>query len=132
MPLNILLPIVVLGIAGIAALLHLLGYSRPKRIASELEARALWAREFPAHPAQTVLVAQDGHAALIQTPQGTGLVWTIGADATARRLQNANATRTASGIRVYLHDFTAPSVSIHLSAHEASTWLARTKGSTPQ
>lgn len=35
MPLNILLPMVIVGIAGIVLLLHLLGLSRPARFETE-------------------------------------------------------------------------------------------------
>ena len=42
MPLSILLPMVILGIAGIAVLLHVLGLSRRATLSDAAAARAAW------------------------------------------------------------------------------------------
>jgi len=122
MPLSILLPMVVLGIAGIAVLLHLLGLSRRAVLADEAAARAAWLREFPADAPIHVTLCHDRSAALIETGQGPGVVWPMGADTTARYLTGARARRTKTGLRLDLPDYTAPRVHLTLDAGEAARW----------
>jgi hypothetical protein len=125
MPLSILLPMVVIGIAGIAVLLHLLGLSRPLRFADAAAARAAWAREFPELPAERVILCHNHAAALIETAQGDGVVWPMGADSTGRLLNGARIEPTAHGVRLHLPDFTAPYVHLHLDPDEAALWLEK-------
>ncbi len=123
MPLNILLPMVVIGIAGIAALLHLLGLSRALHFADPDSARAAWNREFPDTPALQVILCQNKRAALIDTPDGPGVVWSMGADSTARFLTGARAMRKPDGIALRLPDFTAPNLRLRLDPDETNLWL---------
>lgn len=125
MPLHILLPLVVLGIAGITLMLHLLGYSRQIVIRDADHAMQLWQHHWPDDQVHSALVAQDGHAALIETENGTGLVWAFGADAGARLLAGATPSPCGAGLRVRLHDFTAPAITLHLRPDEAGAWQAR-------
>lgn len=122
MPLSILLPMVIFGIAGIALLLHLLGLSRPAVLGSVAEARAAWLREFPEDRPTRILLSHDNHAALIDTPQGHGIVWPMGADTTARYLTGAGITRTGTGLRIDLPDYTAPHILLRLDAEELNQW----------
>jgi len=87
MPLNVLLIIIVGGIAAIALLLHLLGKSRLAVLTQE-DARSAWHRHFPDDEILDLTVAHDGHAALVQTSQGPGLLWSFGADTVARHLRD--------------------------------------------
>ena len=123
MPLHILGIMVVVGIAGIAVLLHLLGLSRPKRFEDEAAARAAWADEFPEVPVNRAVLCRNRAAALVETPQGPGVVWPMGADSTARFLTGARVTRTANGILIRLPDYTAPRIRLSLEADEAEAWL---------
>ncbi|WP_137699650.1 hypothetical protein [Marimonas lutisalis] len=125
MPLSILIPMVVIGIAGIAVLLHLLGLSRPRRFDDEAAARAAWLREFPANPPARVILCHDRSAALIETVQGAGVVWPMGADSTARPLAGARIAPAAGGIIIHLPDFTAPRIRLRLDADEARQWLSK-------
>ena len=118
MPLSILLPMVVTGIAGIVVLLHLLGLSRTATLTDEAAAERAWLREF---------LCQNRTAALIETAQGRGLVWPMGADTTARYLRGARITRTATGLCITLPDYTAPRIRLHLAAQEADQWPAYLK-----
>ncbi|SLN64092.1 hypothetical protein PEL8287_03516 [Roseovarius litorisediminis] len=122
MPLSILLPMVVIGIAGLVLLLHLLGLSHPATLTGDADARAAWAREFPDDTATRVILSHDHHAALIETARGTGIVWHMGADTTARYLAGAHITRTARGLRIDLPDYTAPHINLTLDADEADKW----------
>lgn len=124
MPLSLLLPMVILGIAGIALLLHLLGLSRPALIASEAAARAAWLREFPEDTPTRVTLSHDNHAALIDTVQGHGIVWPMGADTTARYLTGAEVTRTPTGLNIDLPDYTAPRIRLRLDESELERWPA--------
>ena len=127
MPLSILLPMVVLGIAGIAVLLHMLGLSRPAVLQDEGAARAAWLDEFPADTPLRVVLSHDNHAALIETAQGHGIVWPMGADTTARYVDGARITRTATGLRFDLADYSAPRIHLTLDAAEITRWPALLK-----
>jgi len=127
MPLSILLPMVVLGIAGIAVLLHLLGLSRRAMLADEAAARAAWLREFPADAPINVTLCHDRSAALIETARGCGVVWPMGADTTARALDGARLSPTRTGLRIDLPDYTAPRIHITLDKDEAARWQATLK-----
>lgn len=128
MPLTILLPMVVIGIAGIALLLHLLGYSRQVEIASAGDAARLWLENWPEDEVQDATVAADRHAALVHTGRGTGLLWSFGADTAGRLLHGAEAKQNGHGVVVHLHDFTAPSVTLHLRPEEVPAWIAEIEG----
>ena len=121
MPLYILLTLVIGGIAGIALLLHLMGKSAPLVMSSE-DARAAWHRHFPDDEIKDALITGDGHAALIRTSQGPGLVWSFGADTVARHLRDFDVIEAPDHLRVIFHDFTAPKVTLHLDENERQHW----------
>ena len=122
MPLSILLPMVTLGIAAIAVLLHLLGLSRRATLPDVAAARAAWLREFPTDAPIHVTLCDNRSAALIATETGRGVVWPMGADTTARYLTGARLTATSSGLRLDLPDYTAPCIHIALDPDEAAAW----------
>lgn len=124
MPLTILLPMVIIGIAGITLLLHLLGLSRRATMRDEQAARAAWLMEFPEDTPLRVVLSHDHHAALVDTNKGHGIVWPMGADTTARYLDGAQITRTAKGLRIDLPDYTAPHIHLALDAGEIALWPA--------
>ena len=127
MPLSILLPTVIIGIAGLTVLLHLLGLSRPASLVDEVAARAAWAREFGDDPATRTILSHDHHAALIETANGNGIVWPMGADMTARYITGAQITRTDKGLRIDLPDYTATHIYLRLDAGEVEKWPALLK-----
>lgn len=122
MPLTILVPMVVLGIAGITLILHILGLSRRALLADQAAARLAWLDEFPDDAPIRIVLSHDHRAALIETEKGRGVVWPMGADTTARYIDGAQVTRTASGLRVDLADYTAPHIQLSLDADEAENW----------
>lgn len=130
MPLQILLPMVVAGIAGIVLLLHLLGRSELARFDDEASARQAWLREYSDAPPTRVILSHDRHAALIETEYGSGVVWPMGMDTTARYLSGADIQRTKDGLRVDLPDFAAPRIRLRLDDDEADLWptFMRKKG----
>lgn len=121
MPLEILLVLVVAGIAGIGAALHLLGLSRAAALSEDV-VRQAWVRHFPEDTVQTVHVATSGQAALVNTDHGRGLLWRFGADTVARRLPCQGLERHGKGLRLYFADFTAPSVDVMLTPSEQALW----------
>ena len=123
MALHVLGLLVVAGIAGIALLLHLLGLSRPRRFADEADARAAWHQEFPEVPVARTVLCRNHAAALVETPQGAGVVWPMGADSTARFLTGARIVRREGGIVIHLPDYTAPRIVLSLEPDEADAWL---------
>ncbi len=122
MPLSVLVPMVVLGIAGIAALLHLLGLSAQAPLDSDDAAGAAWLREFPDDPPLRILRCATQAAALVETAKGRGIVWPMGADTTARYLDGARIAPMATGLVVHLPDVTAPKIRLVLAAQEAAAW----------
>ncbi|MCV2888072.1 hypothetical protein [Ruegeria aquimaris] len=124
MPLEILLILVIGGISAIAVILHLTGRSHRAVLLPE-DARAAWHRHFPDDMILGIAVARDGHAALIETEQGPGLLWSFGADTVGRHLRDFDVMDHPHGLRVLFHDFTAPQVTLHLSPDERRDWQAR-------
>lgn len=121
MPLNILLILVIGGISLIAVLLHLLGKSRQITLSPE-DARTAWHRHFPDDQILDLIVAANGHAALVQTDQGPGLLWSFGADTVARHLRDFDVLEMPAHIKVIFHDFAAPSATLHLNDTERPVW----------
>ena len=133
MPLELLLILVVGGIAAIALLLHLTGRSKLKLL-NDAQARQAWLRQFPESPIADLTLAKDGHAALIRTAQEgapLGLVWSFGADTVARFLEDATLGSCKQGLELRLADFAAPTVQLHLAPAEATLWQALIEGHAP-
>lgn len=122
MPLPILLALVIGGISAIALLLHLSGRSALRVIGRD-EAQALWRRHYPDDGVHGVTLAQNGHAALVETDQGPGLLWSFGDDTVARHLRNYDLTETGTGIDIAFHDYTAPHARLRLEQGERTSWL---------
>lgn len=121
MPLPLLLILVGGGIGGIALLLHLLGKSAPVVLTNDA-ARIAWLRLFPDDTVTDITVSGDGHAALISTNHGTGLVWSFGLDTVARYLNDARITETKKRLQIQFQDFTAPRALITLTKTERADW----------
>lgn len=122
MPLWLFAVIVVGGIAGVIALIHFLGFSRQFHINNDDVTRTQWLRHWPDDQIQSLRRAKEGHAALVESQNGPGLLWSFGADTTARHIQSATTTPCETGLIFTLHDFTAPHVTITLGADEAKQW----------
>ena len=121
MPLPVLLALVAGGIAGIALLLHLAGRSR-RAVLDPHSAAAAWLRENPDDTVTGAIVSADGHAALILTRRGKGLVWSMGADTTTRPLRDFALRETPQGLVIRFRDFTAPRARLRLDAAERRHW----------
>lgn len=122
MPLSVLLPMVVLGISGIALLLHLLGKSGRLRLDREA-AIAGWQREMGHTKVQQVLLAPSGHAALVQSDTGAGLVWVLGRDTVARTLGPGSLTRAKGRLRVSFSDYGSNDVILDLPPDTQKLWI---------
>ncbi|TDE39651.1 hypothetical protein [Antarcticimicrobium sediminis] len=124
MPPLLLIALGGLGIAGFALLLRLAGRSRRCVLTDEM-AESAWLRHFPDDPLREVTLAHDGHAALILSDLGTGLLWSHGAGTVARRLVDYDLFDQGDHLRVVFHDFTAPAATIKLDPFEHRHWLDR-------
>lgn len=125
MPLELLLILVIGGIAAIAGLLHLSGRSVPCAL-TEAEARLAWLRQYPDSDIAGVILSQDRHSALIQQQNNTaplGLVWSFGADTVARTLEHAELGAWTHGLCLGLADFSAPKIRLRLATSERELWL---------
>mmetsp|Transcript_23612 Transcript_23612/g.41837 ORF Transcript_23612/g.41837 Transcript_23612/m.41837 type:complete len:191 (+) Transcript_23612:400-972(+) len=128
LPLTVLLFLVVGGIAGIALALHLLGLSATKKLDLNM-LRPEWLRHFPtdtfAHESSfDVMINMKADRGVLRSDQGYGLIWTMGADTSARRLAHVAWTETADGLTFAFNDPAAPKVSVQLSKNERAVWLA--------
>ncbi|KIC46518.1 hypothetical protein RA28_01640 [Ruegeria sp. ANG-S4] len=121
MPLEILLVLVVGGLAGITLLLHLTGRSRRRRMTPD-EARSEWIRHFPDDEIIDVTLANDGHSALVRTGVGAGLLWSLGADTVARHLLDFDWIEHPVGFEVQFHEFGTPRAIIRLDETERRHW----------
>ncbi|MBO9476713.1 hypothetical protein J7382_04110 [Shimia sp. R11_0] len=130
MPLNVLLVLVIGGIAGIAGLTYVLGMSRRRAFQTVEDARAAWVREYPLSEVVEVELSQNGYVALVRTKRSIGVVWTMGDDSCARILRHAKVERHAQGLRLKLNDFTAPVIRLPLSGAEQARWAAQIEGQT--
>jgi len=122
MPLHILIVLVVGGIAGIALLTWAFGLSKPLRFMTEAQARDAWLRHWPEDRIAMIHLAPDGSAALIETDQGPGTVFPMGADSCAHRLENAEIRETPGGLRILFHDFGAPRLDVPLPPAARAQW----------
>ena len=124
--------IMVLGL-GIALAIGVSVRSRPRRFASEEEARRAWARRYPDLPAGTVTLTAHSAAALVMTADGPGLVWPPGSGNETRLLHGARARPTPKGLDLRLPDPSAPRLRLVLPAQQVAAWariidtLARTQ-----
>ncbi|WP_170332417.1 hypothetical protein [Ruegeria arenilitoris] len=121
MPLEILLVLVVGGIAGITLLLHVTGRSR-LRVLTKASAQKDWLRHFPDDDVIDVTISHDCHSALIRTNVGAGLLWSFGADTVARHLMDFDWLEHPKGLEVQFHEFGVPRVVIHLDESERRHW----------
>lgn len=121
MPLEILLALVVGGIAGIAGLTWLAGLAKPRQL-NEADAQSEWARHYPDDFVQSVWVTHDAKAALVMAKEGAGLLWVMGADTVGRHLSDFDLIDEPHGLSVIFHDFTAPKVHLHLDEDERLVW----------
>ncbi|MDA7966125.1 hypothetical protein [Ruegeria sp.] len=121
MPLEILLVLVVGGIGGIALLLHLSGRSQQVALTPD-SAREQWERHFPDDDIIDVTISHDGHAALVRTGTGNGLLWSFGADTVARHLLDYDLLDHPEGFEILFHEFSAPRALIHLDEFERRHW----------
>ncbi|MEL7092611.1 MAG: hypothetical protein AAFN94_12835 [Pseudomonadota bacterium] len=122
MPLEILLVLVIGGIAGIALALHLLGMTGAPTL-TIVQAQAAWLREFPDSVIHDVTLSPDGRAAGITDDTGRGLVWQMGADTCARRL-NGGEKIESRGNRMVLRlgDYAAPRLALTLPPEDRDRW----------
>lgn len=121
MSLTVLIGLVVAGIALIALLLHLTGRSR-RRSLDQDSARGEWLRHFPGDDIREIVVSNDGHAAILLTDEGPGLLWAFGADTVGRRLQDFDLIEDGDSLLVQFHDFATPSVRLTLDDFEKTHW----------
>ncbi len=125
MPLSILVPMVVIGIAGIAVLLHVLGKTGGRPLTSEDMARAAWLREMPDARIARVHLSRTGRAALIESDAGLGIVWAMGADTAVRMLSGSRAEVRGHTLSLRLKDYDAPRIRLALDGNEAEDWAAK-------
>ena len=127
MPITVLAALVVFGIAGIAVLTVLFGFNKRRSFIDAEDAGRAWLREFPDLEPRDITLSQDGCHALVQTDQGAGIVWSMGADSAARLLTGARVKQSVKGLDLRLRDYTAPRIRAALTPDQQTIWLKRIK-----
>ncbi len=124
MPLEILGPMVVVGIVGIALLLRYLGLAEPFQLTGE-HTRTAWLREIPDDVPKQILIASNRENALLKLASGKlGLVHVMGADTMARYLTDATWQHADTALTLKLDDFAAPHFTIALAPQEQAKWAS--------
>jgi len=123
MPLEILVPFVVLAVSVIMLVITRSGLSRQARLDSTEAVAARFALDFPEYDVTDVMIADDRQAALLtiggrDVADAAGLVRTIG-DRTTTRLMTSGALHSVveddKGLAVRSTDFTWPCQTVRLA-----------------
>lgn len=122
MPLLILAPMVIIGIAGIAIALHFMGFSQRRLLTSSEAVQRAWAREFPNLQVAKVLVASGHHALVTLRGGGCGLVWSMGADTAARPFGLGAVKYSDSGLTFHFGDPAVGSIYVPLGPEQLTQW----------
>jgi hypothetical protein len=109
------------GIPMVALQLHKLGKSDLTALNAQT-ARHARTRHFPDGDVQAIIVAQDGHFAIVQTSSGSGLLWSFDANTVDRHLQDYHLIEAPDHLRVVFRDFSALRVAVHLNDTERMLW----------
>ncbi|MEO1001233.1 MAG: hypothetical protein AAFW69_11640 [Pseudomonadota bacterium] len=130
MPLELLGPLVVLGILGVVALVHMTGGSARPGLAGPEHARAAFTAARPEAEVAEVELMPGGQAALVTLAGGdAALLWLMGDDPVVRELEPGILTRVEvgrRGLRLHLADFTAPRVEIAMAdPGDRAAWAGR-------
>ena len=128
MPLEILVPFVVVAVAVIMLVITRSGLSRQARVGSAEAVAARFAIDYPDCAVADILIADDGRAALLlmRDTDAAGLVRAIG-DRTTTRFLNpgslSSVTEHRSGLVLSSTDFTWPRQRIQLAeAAQRDRW----------
>lgn len=122
MPLEVLASIVVVGLGLVYAMMKVMKFDRQLRLSGADDVRAEWAADNPTAPAQEVIVALAGQAALVRSRRGWGVLWVMGIDTASHDLAGASVHPHKHGLKLKLHDFSAPSVVLTLTEDEIPVW----------
>lgn len=125
MPLEILGPMVVFGILGIALLLHLAGQTDPLRLKNEKDVIRAWQREHPDDEVTRIHIAANKRSALLRTKEGAlGLVRTLGADTALHDLSQSQWSTKGNTLTLRSDDFSAPRIRLTLAPEEQALWAS--------
>lgn len=120
MPLTLLGPMVLIGLALIALALWGLGFTKTTQLTPEA-VRAEFLADQGTLP-DSVVLTNDRRAALARVGQENFVVWAFGADIAIHSLKGAARRDTRNGILIVFHDFATPRTAISLTQDERDTW----------
>lgn len=122
MPLEIMASIVVVGLALVYAMMKVWKFDRCLVLSDDRIAQAEWGADNPTAPAQEVIVAASGQAALVRSRRGWGVLWVMGLDTASHDLNGARLSDHPKGLHLKLPDFASPSVVLQLTPDEVPLW----------
>ena len=124
MPLVVLLPLVIVGVALIVALVRIFAPTAPLIFADIQTATDVWNHRRPRNAARQVFLNARKTHALVTTDKGAGLVWSFGVDPVTRLFTQETTWREKNGLLIIsTGDFTAPRIRIPLEdARQRRQW----------
>ena len=132
MPLTILVPMILLGLAMVAIAMRLLGLSKSASISAISDAIRLLQTDYPQAVVEEAILASDGRAAILKLEDGTtGLVEAMG-DRFVTRILSVDDVQAVQrvddcSLMLRLADFTLPVVPLKFAepkaALKATIWL---------
>lgn len=129
MSLQLLALLVVFGIGGIVALVHLTGGSRGAELTAAEKVAAAWRSDWPGQVPVATMHNAAGTTALVTLDDGArGLIWSFGADTVSRRLVPGavqSITPRDGSLHVRFAAFDCPAVNISLTPAELPEWHRR-------
>lgn len=129
MPLEVLVLVVAVGGVLLGLELWLTGSLRDTTLRDPEHATRRFNRDYPYSKVLDVTLSDDARAALLQTDNDTppGLVFALGDRTVTRQLgPHTSVQPTPEGLRLDLHDFTCPPVTLKLSDPQLrDRWIAR-------
>ncbi|MHA3914333.1 hypothetical protein [Halovulum sp. GXIMD14793] len=130
-PMHIMLPIVVLGIAAVVLLVHMTGGTMTRHIDDLADAQAIWAGDHP----DEARIDDLGHAALVHLNDGRrGVIRAFGDDAVVRHLDGSpEVADQPDGLLLHMDDFIAPAIRVVLADEDdRAAWRTALQAQTEE
>lgn len=129
MSLELLGPLVVIGVAGLVWLVHVMGWTRSPVFADLAAAEQVFLQDHPRAEIADGALADDRRAALFQTAEGVGFAGWLGDGPLTRHFRRGEAISAAQAgdrLSIGVADFGAPVFALRLKEAETrAKWRRR-------
>lgn len=125
MPLHILAPMVVVGLIIAWGAMRFAGCSQDLLFTTVEDARLHWLRHRPGAKPRDIIVAADGHAALVEVGSGLWLLRSFGIDSVIHHLGAVQVITVKQGLTLTFPEYDDPKAQLTLTPEECTIWQAR-------